>query len=330
MPLPIAATSTTGLSSAGSAALSQGIATSGNLLGSLISGGYNKKRQREAQKFAKEQSEIQYQRDISFWNKQNEYNSPLSQRQRLEEAGISPWAMYGQMDTGNAGMVNAPTVDTVKPNYITENVDLGLTNAMQTYFAVKQFRMQEKQIEQQIAGEQLKQEYQLIQNGIANFNLSKMEARWQQELIENQRKGQTHQWDKERWEQAKNEYNWKVKGFIRDAERFKHEKSLWDYDKTARQLSLEQQRQDLRKGLYEIAMYPYKYQEMGDRHKLMELETFFQENRKNVLQQTGVDNKLDNAVMKSLSNWIWMTEQSISNAIKTKRKGFNNPFTTYE
>lgn len=47
-----------------------------------------------------------YQNDINIenWNMQNEYNSPVNQRKRLEEAGINP-AVLGGQNTGNAGQI---------------------------------------------------------------------------------------------------------------------------------------------------------------------------------------------------------------------------------
>lgn len=50
-----------------------------------------------------------YQNDINIenWNMQNEYNSPINQRKRLEEAGINPAAVFGSNSTsaGNAGQI---------------------------------------------------------------------------------------------------------------------------------------------------------------------------------------------------------------------------------
>lgn len=46
----------------------------------------------------------------SMWNKQNEYNTPLAQRHRLEEAGINPFSVLAQggADSGQAGSVGTP------------------------------------------------------------------------------------------------------------------------------------------------------------------------------------------------------------------------------
>lgn len=47
-------------------------------------------------------------RNIQFWNMQNEYNSPKKQKERLLEAGLNPNLIYGTSPTsavGNAGAI---------------------------------------------------------------------------------------------------------------------------------------------------------------------------------------------------------------------------------
>lgn len=58
-------------------------------------------------KYNKELSELQYQQNIASWNMQNEYNSPVAQRQRLEDAGLNPALLYGNGggSTGNASQM---------------------------------------------------------------------------------------------------------------------------------------------------------------------------------------------------------------------------------
>lgn len=47
---------------------------------------------RKAEKLAK----AQYQRQLDFWNMQNEYNLPINQKKRLQDAGLSVGLMYSQ------------------------------------------------------------------------------------------------------------------------------------------------------------------------------------------------------------------------------------------
>ena len=66
----------------------------GSIVGGLFGQSANKKRAQEAQK----------QRDFSesMWKRQNAYNTPKNQMQRLRDAGLNPALMYGQGTTGNA------------------------------------------------------------------------------------------------------------------------------------------------------------------------------------------------------------------------------------
>jgi len=64
------------------------------LVSGLFGIGANRKRARESQK-QREWSE-------SMWEKQNAYNTPANQMQRLRDAGLNPALMYGQGTTGNA------------------------------------------------------------------------------------------------------------------------------------------------------------------------------------------------------------------------------------
>lgn len=43
-----------------------------------------------------------YERDIAFWNMQNEYNTPANQMARLKEAGLNPNLIYGNITPGNS------------------------------------------------------------------------------------------------------------------------------------------------------------------------------------------------------------------------------------
>lgn len=60
-------------------------------------------------KYNRELSEYQNAVNLSNWNRQNEYNSPINQRKRLEEAGLNPALMYGNgsTSTANAGALPA-------------------------------------------------------------------------------------------------------------------------------------------------------------------------------------------------------------------------------
>ena len=74
----------------------------------------------DAQAFEKAESELAYQREKEMWNMQNAYNSPKEQMKRYQDAGLSPYLIYGQGTPGNA--TSTPTytpTKATKPNTLT-------------------------------------------------------------------------------------------------------------------------------------------------------------------------------------------------------------------
>lgn len=53
------------------------------------------------------------QHDVDMWNRQNIYNAPINQMQRLEDAGLNPNLMYSQGNTGQA----SPPKEAPRPEY---------------------------------------------------------------------------------------------------------------------------------------------------------------------------------------------------------------------
>lgn len=68
------------------------------IMGSILSYSSNRK-QREANR---DMAEYAYAKDLEMWERQNAYNSPIAQMQRLREAGLNPNLVYGQ-GAGSAG-----------------------------------------------------------------------------------------------------------------------------------------------------------------------------------------------------------------------------------
>lgn len=64
-------------------------------IGGIAQGIFGSIAAKKQRKFQKQMQLEQWQNDLSMWNRQNEYNSPASQRKRLEEAGLNPALMYG-------------------------------------------------------------------------------------------------------------------------------------------------------------------------------------------------------------------------------------------
>ena len=81
---------------------------------SLFGSGLSYKGQREANKTNIELAQQAREHDVDMWNRQNAYNTPEMQMQRLREAGLNPNLMYasGQASTGNADAPKAAPVAT--------------------------------------------------------------------------------------------------------------------------------------------------------------------------------------------------------------------------
>ena len=121
-------------------------------------------------RYNKKLSEQQFNQNIEMWNMQNEYNSPIAQRQRLEEAGLNPALMYGNGggSTGNASQM---------PQYqafgqdITQNLMTGLQMA-QVYANVRKTNAeaQKQELENPYVGATAQA---ILDNYLANTDLTK-------------------------------------------------------------------------------------------------------------------------------------------------------------
>lgn len=63
-------------------------------------------------------NEQSYDQSRKLWNLNNEYNKPINQMKRLEEAGLNPFLVYGNGATGNtSAQPSSPSVQGVKANF---------------------------------------------------------------------------------------------------------------------------------------------------------------------------------------------------------------------
>ena len=89
-------------------------------IGSFFGNKSNRKESAEAfereSKFAREERLAQQQWIEQMYEKNNSYNSPAAQMQRLKEAGLNPDLMYSRGDVGNATAPEAPQ-QAVTPRY---------------------------------------------------------------------------------------------------------------------------------------------------------------------------------------------------------------------
>lgn len=71
----------------------------------------------------------------SMWNATNEYNKPINQMKRFEEAGLNPNLIYGQSNTTSQGSV--PSVQPTRSN---------LSQALMNYYTMKNLDVQNKHL----------------------------------------------------------------------------------------------------------------------------------------------------------------------------------------
>ena len=107
------------------------VSAGSGLLGSLIAGAYNRKRQQQSQEWAEK-----------MWKAQNEYNLPINQMARLKEAGINPNLAFGSAASAMGSNVPSP------PHY-SESPDFGgpIQRGVSEYF---QRRFEKQQLLKQI------------------------------------------------------------------------------------------------------------------------------------------------------------------------------------
>lgn len=111
---------------------------------SIFGSGLSYKGQKEANKTNIELAQQGRQHDIDMWERQNAYNTPEMQMQRLREAGLNPNLMYGsgQASTGNA--------DAPKPAHVAttsnELASFNANNAIQMLGAYQDWQVKKAQI----------------------------------------------------------------------------------------------------------------------------------------------------------------------------------------
>ena len=102
----------------------------GSLIGSIAGTGASAIGQYQANKLTREENQKNREWNEYMWNLNNEYNKPINQMARLDEAGLNPNLVYGQgTSTLSSYAGNLGTSNNFK-NAL-GNVDLGLAQAHQ-------------------------------------------------------------------------------------------------------------------------------------------------------------------------------------------------------
>lgn len=120
--------------SIGEGAIGAGI----GMIGSAIS-------QRQNYNYSKKLMELQYQQNLDLWNKQNEYNAPSAQMQRLRAAGLNPNLVYGGSVSGNSSNNTSTSLGAVAPVDYSDSMFKGVSAVTSMKLARSQVRRQETQ-----------------------------------------------------------------------------------------------------------------------------------------------------------------------------------------
>lgn len=120
--------------SIGEGAIGAGI----GMIGSAIS-------QRQNYKYTKKLMELQYQQNLDLWNKQNEYNTPTAQMQRLQAAGLNPNLVYGSSVAGNSSNNTSTSLGSASPVDYTDSMFKGVSAVTNMKLARSTVRRQETQ-----------------------------------------------------------------------------------------------------------------------------------------------------------------------------------------
>lgn len=117
-----------------------GIGASSSIFNAFMQGRQN----RLNREFAQQQYQTEKMDNLSFWNMQNEYNSPKAQMARLKAAGLNPNMVYG----GGAATTPAQPLRAPSASYTGEapRVDLG-TPAAQGLETYQNMQLQKQQMD---------------------------------------------------------------------------------------------------------------------------------------------------------------------------------------
>lgn len=127
------------LSSIGAGLLSGGIGAAGSIIGGLINSGAQSDNNQKQLDFAQKMYAQQKADSLDMWNKQNAYNSPQAQMDRLKSAGLNPNLVYGNGSAVNTAspisVPNQPHAALTAPrpgDAITGGASAGLSNYYDT------------------------------------------------------------------------------------------------------------------------------------------------------------------------------------------------------
>lgn len=115
-----------------------GVQLASNLMNNLFAG----RRAKKQYQFDKKLMEKQNQMNIDMWNLQNEYNSPIAQMQRYQDAGLNPNLLYGNGQSSSGNATSSPEQQLARYEAPQFEVQ-GLENIASTFLQERNLKMQE-------------------------------------------------------------------------------------------------------------------------------------------------------------------------------------------
>ncbi len=118
--------------------ISAAIGAGAQIIGGLVGGANTNKQNFNSRQFSREMYDRTKTDNLSFWNMQNEYNSPQAQMKRMQDAGLNknlPFMSGGSSGGGTAGSIPTPSVQSgqFKTNEVGQsigNAGLSFMNAI--------------------------------------------------------------------------------------------------------------------------------------------------------------------------------------------------------
>lgn len=115
-----------------------------SLIGGLTSLFGSKSQFKEQQKLIN----LQYQKNLEQWNRENEYNAPKAQMERLRDAGLNPNLVYGNGNNTAGTAASSPSYGLAEaPNIIGEIGKVMQYNMMQTLNMMQQIQQTQAKVD---------------------------------------------------------------------------------------------------------------------------------------------------------------------------------------
>lgn len=155
--------------------------------GSIYNASVSRKNTKDTIEANKQQAEYAYSKDVESWNRQNAYNDPSAQMDRLKAAGLNPNMVYGTGTSAATG--SASPAQMAKYNAPTLKYDYEpVANLPAMIGAYQDFKMRQAQtdnikaqtdnVRQRTIGEGLKRALMGVKKDTGEFDLRKKESLW--------------------------------------------------------------------------------------------------------------------------------------------------------